>query len=124
MYFKRSNYENDMEILVTEKNLIAFPGTVLASNVTEADENGRKYVKTGSLIDADGNIVKQTGDSGSETLTTTPVGVLKGTVDVTNGDMPCSLIVEGYLRADRVLDGFAEKAIEAIKAALPNIKFR
>lgn len=124
MYFKRSNYENDMEILVTEKNLIAFPGTVLASNVTEADENGRKYVKTGSLIDADGNIVKQTGDSGSETLTTTPVGVLKGTVDVTNGDMPCSLIVEGYLRTDRVLDGFAEKAIEAIKAALPNIKFR
>lgn len=124
MYFKRSNYENDMEILVTEKNLIAFPGTVLASNVTQADENGRKYVKTGSLIDADGNVVKQTGDSGSETLTTTPVGVLNGTVDVTNGDMPCSLIVEGYLRTDRVLDGFAEKAIEAIKAALPNIKFR
>lgn len=124
MYFKKSNYENDMEILITEKNLIAFPGTVLASNVTEADENGRKYVKTGSLIDADGNIVKPTGDSGSETLTTTPVGVLKGTVDVTNGDMPCSLIVEGYLRTDRVLDGFSEKAIEAIKAALPNIKFR
>lgn len=124
MYFKKSNYENDMEILITEKNLIAFPGTVLASNVTEADENGRKYVKTGSLIDADGNIVKPTGDLGSETLTTTPVGVLKGTVDVTNGDMPCSLIVEGYLRTDRVLDGFSEKAIEAIKAALPNIKFR
>lgn len=124
MYFKKSSYENDMEILVTKKNLVAFSGTVLASNVTEADENGRKYVKTGSLIDADGNIVKQTGDSGSETLTTTPVGVLKGTVDVTNGDMPCSLIVEGYLRTDRVLDGFAEKAIEAIKAALPNIKFR
>ena len=38
--------------------------------------------------------------------------------------MPGALIVEGYLRADRVLDGFAEKAIEAIKTALPNIKFR
>ncbi len=40
MYFKRSNYENDMEILVTEKNLVTFSGTVLASNVTQADENG------------------------------------------------------------------------------------
>lgn len=123
MYFKRTNYENDMEILVTEKNLITFTGTVLAENVTETDENGKKYVKTGSLIDKDGKVVIQTGDSGSENLTTTPVGILYGTVDVTNGDMPCSLVVEGYLRADRVLDGFADKAIEAIKAALPNIKF-
>lgn len=123
MHFTRTSYENDMEILATEKNLVTFSGTVLASNVTQADEHGKKYVKAGSLIDADGNVVNQTGDSGSETLTTTPVGILYRTADVTNGDMPCSLVVEGYLRADRVLDGFAEKAIEAIKAALPNIKF-
>lgn len=124
MYFKKTSYENDMEILVTDKNLIRFSGTVLASNVTAADENGKKYVKAGTLIDADGNVVKQTGDSGSETLTTTPVGILYRTVDVTNGDMPCSLVVEGYLRTDRVLDGFADKAIEAIKAALPKVTFR
>lgn len=124
MYFTSEKYENDMEILVTEKNLVTFSGTVLASNVTQADENGRKYVKAGSFIDATGVVVTQTGDSGSETLTSTPVAVLYKTVDVTHGDIPCSLIVEGYLRADRVLEGFAEKAIEAIKAALPNVKFR
>ena len=124
MYFKKTSYENDMEVLVTEKNLVTFSGTVLATNATVADENGKKYVKAGTLIDADGNIVKQTGDSGSETLTTTPVGILYRTVDVTNGDMPCSLVVEGYLRSDRVLDGFAEKGIEAIKAALPKVTFR
>lgn len=124
MYFKKIAYENDMEILVTEKNLVKFSGTVLATNVTMADENGRKYVKVGTLIDKDGNVVKQTGGLGSETLTTTPIGILYTTVDVTDGDMPCSLVVEGYLRADRVLDGFADKAIEAIKAALPNITFR
>lgn len=124
MYFKKIAYENDMEILVTEKNLVRFSGTVLAANVTVADENGRKYVKVGTLIDKDGNVVTETGELGSETLTTTPVGILYTTVDVTNGDMPCSLVVEGYLRADRVLDGFADKAIEAIKAALPNITFR
>ena len=124
MYFEKKTYESDLEILVTEKNLVTFSGTVLASNVTETDENGKKYVLSGSLIDEDGNVVKQTGDSGSETLTTTPVGILYKTVDVTNGDIAGALIVEGYLREDRVLDGFAEKAVEAIKAALPNIKFR
>lgn len=123
MYFKKTTYTNDMEILLTPANLVTFSATVLAVNAT-ADENGRKYVLAGSLIDADGNMVKQTGATGSETLTTTPVGILYKTVDVTNGDMPCSLVVEGYLRSDRVLDGFAAKAITAIKTALPNIKFR
>ena len=124
MYFGKKTYESDLEILVTEKNLVAFSGTVLASNVTTADENGKKYVVSGSLIDADGKVVTQKGTSGSETLSTTPVGILYKTVDVTNGDVAGSLIIEGYLRADRVLDGFADKAVEAIKAALPNIKFR
>lgn len=123
MNFTKSTYLNDMEILVTPANLVTFSGTVLAANAT-ADENGKKYVLAGSLIDADGNVVKQTGTTGSETLTTTPVGILYKTVDVTNGDMPCSLVVEGYLRADRVLDGFAAKAITAIKTALPKITFR
>lgn len=124
MYFGKKTYESDLEILVTEKNLVSFSGTVLASNVTTADENGKKYVKCGSLIDKDGNVVKQTGNQGSETLSTTPVGILYKNADVTNGDVAGALIVEGYLRADRVLDGFADKAVEAIKAALPNIKFR
>lgn len=124
MNFSKSTYSNDMEILVTDANLVVFTGTVLAANVTTGDEHGKKYVLSGSLIDKDGNVVKQTGGSGSETLTTTPVGILYKTVDVTNGDMPGSLVVEGYLREDRVLDGFAEKAITAIKTALPNIKFK
>lgn len=123
MYFKKIDYTNDMEILVTEKNLVRFTGTIKSDGIT-ADENGKKFVPVGTLIDADGTVVKQTGASGSETLTSTPVGVLFNTVEVTNGDVPGSLVVEGYLRADRVLDGFAEKAIEAIKTALPNIKFR
>lgn len=123
MYFKKETYTNDMEILVTEKNLVTFSGTVLSAGIS-ANSEGKKIVLTGSLIDVDGNVVKQTGTTGSETLTTTPVGILYQTVDVTNGDMPCALAVEGYLRADRVLDGFAAKAITAIKTALPNITFR
>lgn len=124
MNFSRSTYTNDMEILVTEANLVTFSGTVLAANVTNADEHGKKYVLSGSLIDADGNVVTQTGTTGAETLTTTPVGILYKTIDVTNGDESGSLVVEGYVRADRVLDAFAAKAITLIKTALPNIKFR
>lgn len=123
MNFTKKSYTNDMEILVTQANLVTFSGTVLSAGIT-ANSEGRKVVLAGSLIDVDGNVSKQTGSAGSETLTTTPVGVLYQTVDVTNGDMPCSLVVEGYLRADRVLDGFAAKAITAIKTALPNITFR
>lgn len=124
MYIIKETHTNDMEILVTPANLVTFTATVLASSVTETDIHGKKYVLAGSLIDKDGNIVTQTGSTGSETLSSTQVGILYQTVDVTNGDMPCALVVEGYLRADRVLDGFAAAAVTKIKTALPNITFR
>lgn len=123
MFWKKTQYTNSMEILVTDANLATFTGTVKRDGVI-ADESGKKYALAGSVIDAEGNVVTETGDTGSETVSSTPVGILFRTVDVTYGDMPCSLVVEGYLRADRVLDGFADSTITAIKAALPNIKFR
>lgn len=124
MNFKKTSYTNDMEILVTPANLVTFSGTVLAANTITADENGKKYALAGSLIDADGNVVTETGTVGSETLSTVPVGILYKTVDVTNGDMPCSLIVEGYVRKDRVVDGVFDNTLDDIKAALPKVTFR
>lgn len=122
MYFRKEIYTTDMEILAADKNLVRFSGTVKNTGLT-ADEHGRKYALAGSLIDADGNVITQTGSTGSENLSATPIGVLFNTVDVTEGDQPCSLVVEGYLRADRVLDGYATSVVTAIKTALPNIKF-
>ncbi|WP_461206920.1 hypothetical protein [Clostridium sp. DL1XJH146] len=124
MNFTKSTFDSDMEILYSNANLVAFSGTVLAANVTEADENGKKYVLAGSLIDVDGNVVTETGVEGSETLSTTPVGVLFHTVDVTNGDQPGSLVVEGYLRKDRVVDDTFDNTLDDIKTALPKITFR
>ncbi|MEG0133549.1 MAG: hypothetical protein RR782_05380 [Clostridium sp.] len=120
MYFKKETYTNDMEILITTTNLVTFTGTVLASNVTAGDEHGRKYVLAGAFVDVDGNVVKATGD----TFTGTPIGILYKTVDVTYGDAPCSLIVEGYVREDRVLDGYSAAAKTAVKTKLPNVKFK
>ena len=122
MYFKKENYSNDMEILHTDKNLVTVSATITDADVT-ADGDGNKYVVQGKLIDKDGKVVTQTGSTGSETLSTTPVGILYKTVNVKNGKEPGALIIEGYIRKDRVLTGFADKAITAIKAALPNIKF-
>lgn len=116
------NYTNSMEILVTEKNLVRFTGTVVNTGIT-ADDNGKKYALAGSLIDADGQVITQTGGTGSETYSAKPVGVLFTTVDVTDGEQPCSLVVEGYLREDRVLGDYADKMVTAVKTALPNIKF-
>lgn len=120
--FKRTIYTNEMEILFSEANLVCFSGTVLAAGVA-ADADGKKYVAAGTFIDATGAVVTETGSAGSETLTTTPVGVLYQTVDVTNGDEPASIMVEGYLRAE-VLAPFAAAAVILIKAALIEIKFR
>jgi len=121
--FKRQVFTSDLEILYSNANLVSFSGTVLAAGAI-ADEDGKKYITSGSFIDATGAVVTQTGTAGSETLSATPVGVLYKTVEVTNGDDAGSLIVEGYLRADRVLAGFAAAAIVLIKEALPEIKFR
>jgi len=121
--FKKIIYTNEMEILATEANLVCFSGTVLAAGVV-ADADGKKYVVAGSFIDDSGAVVTETGTPGSETLTSTPVGVLYQTVDVTGGDEPGSIMVEGYLRADRVFAGVAAAAIVLIKEALTEIKFR
>lgn len=128
MYIKTQNYESDMEILYSNANLVTFSGTVLAANLTEADSNGKKYVLTGSLIDGDGNVVEEVESGTAPDLTyalsATPVGVLFKTVEVTNGDSECALVVEGYLRKDRVIDGAFDNTIDEIKAALPKITFR
>lgn len=123
MYWKKETYKNEMEILYSTANLVTFSGTVKNTNV-KPDEHGKKYVLSGSLIDANGNVVTQTGVAGSEALSATPVAVLYRTVDVTQSDEPGSFIVEGYLRADRVLNPFVDKIKDTIKKSLPNIKFR
>lgn len=119
MYFGKQTYTNDMEILVTPANLVTFSGTVLSAGIS-ANSEGKKIVSAGALIDVDGNVVTAVGDA----LTGTPIGVLFTAVDVTNGDQPAAIVVEGYLRVDRVLDGFSAAVITAVKTALPKVTFR
>ena len=123
MYFTRKEYQSDMEILVTEKNLVAFSGTVLGTNQVTENDDGKKYVLSGSLIDADGNIVTEKKVAETYSLSSTPVGVLYKTVDITYGNASGALIVEGYLRGDRVLEAFPNTK-EEVKKTLSKIIFR
>ena len=102
MYFTQTNYTNDMEILASPKNLVTFSATVLAGNVTTGDEHGRKYVKCGTLIDGTGAVVTQTGSTGAETLSATPVGIIYKTIDVTIGDMSLKVILEGRIESAKL----------------------
>ncbi|HBG4073046.1 hypothetical protein V3Q09_15890 [Clostridioides difficile] len=125
MFFIKKPYINDLEVLANSANLVTISSTINSENVNLNSE-GKKYVVSGSLIDLDGNIVTEikSGSEGSFTysLSSTPIGILYKTVNVTNGNMSGALIIEGYVREDRVLENF-ENTKDEIKNALPEIKF-
>lgn len=111
MYFnsKTQTFDNGVEIMATYRNRVTFTTTVSDSEVVE-NEEGKKIVPKGSLLDAAGTIKNDA----------TVVGILAEEVDVTNGPQPGSLIVEGYILKDRLPVAPDEAAITALK----NINFR
>lgn len=124
MYAKTVNYDNTPEFLAAEYN-VCFSATAVNTGIT-ADSNGKKYVIAGSLIDANGKVVTVTESAGTYTPSATPVGIAFHTVDVTEGPQPISLMVEGYVIAERLqganVAGYVASA--AFKTALPEIKLR
>ena len=90
MYFKQTEYGNSPEFLASQ-HYINFTTTISDDGV-EADENGRKYVLAGTVIGADGKAA--TNESVSSQAV---IGVLFATVDVTHGQQPGALMVEGYV---------------------------
>ena len=125
MRYGMKEFTQQPEFLASQ-HYINFTGTITNTGIT-AEESGKKYAKAGSLIAQDGSVVKITrsGSSGSYTyaLSAQPVGLLFHTVDVTDGDQPAALMVEGYVLLDRLDTTYIKEAIEDVKAALPNIKF-
>ncbi|ADZ84456.1 hypothetical protein [Cellulosilyticum lentocellum] len=124
MYAKTVNYDNTPEFLAAEHH-VCFSATAVNTGIT-ADSNGKKWIIAGSLIDANGKVVTVTESSGNYTPSAAPVGIAFHTVDVTEGAQPISLMVEGYVIAERLqganVAGYAASA--AFKTALPEIKLR
>lgn len=125
MYYK-TNIERtiEKEILASEK-VVSFTGTVVPDGV-EADADGQKIVHKGSLLAASGKAVTVTVAEDKISFSEDPVGILLEAVDVTYGAQPGAVLVEGYVIGERLSLGTEYTAAigEAIRAKLPEIKFR
>lgn len=108
MKFVQTEYGNNLEILKLVDHYVAVPTPVLAAGAVE--ENGKKIVKAGSILDVNGAIVNDG----------TAVGVLLHDVDVTYGNANGTLVIHGFIDGTKL--PVAELA-EATVKALPMIKF-
>lgn len=122
MYVKQTMYENSPEFLAAEHH-VCFTGTVVNTGI-KADSNGKKWMLAGTLIDANGKSVTVTGSQDNWTPSEAPVGIVFHTVDVTEGPQPVSIMVEGYVIAERLQGENVADYVKsaAFKTALPEIK--
>ena len=81
----------------TTDGVVQFPEHCLALGVTfekddpnAVEENGKKYVKAGTIVEKT--------DSNGETF----LGVVRYTVDVTDGDQMGALVVHGWIRTNKM----------------------
>lgn len=119
-------YERDYQEVVISPEILAsadfnaFTQTVRPDNVT-ADEYGKKIVKRGCFIDANGDVA--TINEGS--FTTAPIGVLFEDADVTFGNAAVSIIERGFLKGDKLYYGedvdYDATIKAAVETALPHI---
>lgn len=107
MYIKEIEYEVKPQFLKSTK-FTNFTSTV-SDELVETNENGRKIVYAGSFLDAEGLVVDDD----------TAKGILFTDVDVTEGPLPCALMVEGHVLQDRL----PVLPSESIKEALKKISF-
>lgn len=125
MYYKTNiPIDNELEFLASDK-LVSFTGTVVNTGVS-ADAYGKNIVHKGSLIAKSGKVIKTTVASGAVSFSEDPVGILLEAKNVTYGEEPCALMVEGYVLGERLSLGvdFDAAVAAKIQEFLPEIKFR
>lgn len=109
MKFVKTDYANNKEILkFGAQDYVAHPCMVSATGV-EADADGKKIVKAGSILSAEGKIVNDG----------TAQGVLLYDVDVTYGDASGALVVFGFIDGTKIpvsaLTAECQTALKLIK---------
>lgn len=123
-------YERDYQEVVISSEILAsadfnaFTQTVRPDNVT-ADAYGKKIVKRGCFIDANGDVATIEESEGSFAFTTAPIGVLFEDADVTFGNAAVSVIERGFLKGNKLYYGegvdYDADIKEAVETALPHI---
>ncbi len=107
MKFVQTDYTNSKEILKYD-HYVAIPNPVLATGGVE--EDGKKVVKAGSILDATGKVVNDG----------TAVGVLLHDVDVTYGNTNGTVVVHGFIDGTKIPN---KNIATAVVNALPQVKF-
>lgn len=107
MKFVKTEYANSKEILKND-HYVAIPNPVLAAGGVE--EDGKKVVKAGAILDATGKIVNDG----------TAVGVLLHDVDVTYGNANGTVVVHGFIDGTKIPNA---NIAAAVVEALPQVKF-
>lgn len=107
MKFTQTEYANSKEILKND-HYVAIPTPVLAAGGVE--EDGKKVVKAGAILDATGKVVNDG----------TAVGVLLHDVDVTYGDANGTLVIHGFINGNNLPN---KNIATATADALAQIKF-
>ena len=107
MKFTQTEYANSKEILKND-HYVAIPTPVLAAG--GVDEDGKKVVKAGAILDKTGKIVNDG----------TAVGVLLHDVDVTYGNANGTLVIHGNIDGTKLPN---KNVAAAAVSAMPQIKF-
>lgn len=103
MYLFEKSYETGRQILASEK-FVSFTCTIKKEDV-EPNEDGRRIVPAGTVYPKN--------DATAE-------GLILRDVDVTHGDQPAPLLVEGYVYEGRLPEAISEDAL----AVLTKISYR
>lgn len=103
MYLFEKSYSTGRQILASE-HYISFTCTIKKEDVEPNDE-GRRIVPAGTVFPKNDATAK---------------GLILNDVDVTYGNQPAPLLVEGYVYKGRLPEDISEEA----KAVLPKISYR
>ena len=117
---KETTYGADVDILIAPELAFALPCIVGNSGVS-ANEEGKKIIKAGTPLYGSANVYKER-QTVLATSGTTPYGVARWDIDVTNGNTNASLLIAGYVDLKK-LDASVVSAIATAESDLSRILF-
>lgn len=121
---RKETYGNTNQILFAVEHQVSM-GVVVSKELGVA-EGTKKVVKAGTPLT--GNLDERTtafteATDGSPTEASNAVGVLLHDVDVTTGNANGTLLLFGFVNTNRIDATTKTKLTDAVKAAMPMIKF-
>lgn len=117
---KKETYVNTTQILFAVDHQVSM--SIVVSDGAGVEENGRKIVKAGLPLTGDLD-ARTTAFTEANADGSNVIGVLLHDVDVTAGEANGTILLHGFVNTNRIDETTRAKLVEAVKKALPMIKF-